>query len=48
MRSRDRRQEIQQSFEPFRDLEWPDAQLEVDDDAFARAIAQGRGEELAA
>lgn len=48
MRSRDRRQETQQSFEPFEDLEWPDAQLGVDDEAFARAIAEGRGEELAA
>ena len=48
MRSRDRRQDVQQSFEPFGDLDWPDAQLDVDDEAFARAIAEGRGEELAA
>ncbi|MDW3217672.1 MAG: hypothetical protein R8F63_03580 [Acidimicrobiales bacterium] len=48
MRSRDRREDVQQSLEPFQDIEWPEAELEVDDDAFARAIAQGRGEELAA
>jgi hypothetical protein len=45
MRSRDRHQEMQQSFDP---IEWPDAQLGVDDEAFARAIAEGRDEELAA
>lgn len=48
MRSRDRRQELDQPFEPFADMDWPDPQLGVDDDAFARAIAEGRGEQLAA
>lgn len=28
--------------------EWPDAELGIDDDAFARAIAEGRGEKIAA
>jgi hypothetical protein len=45
MRNRNRRQELNESFDP---IEWPDAQLEVDDKAFAAAIAEGRGEELAA
>ncbi|MDG2027833.1 MAG: hypothetical protein P8J50_12040 [Acidimicrobiales bacterium] len=48
MRNRDHRQELNQPFEPFGDLDWPDPQLDVDDEAFARAIAEGRGEELAA
>ena len=45
MRNRDRRQEVS---EPLDAIEWPDAQLDVDDEAFAEAIAHGRGEELAA
>ncbi len=28
------------------DMEWPDSSLEVDDEEFARAIAEGRGLEL--
>ncbi|MEM7141764.1 MAG: hypothetical protein AAF548_12110 [Actinomycetota bacterium] len=48
MRNRDRHQELNQSFEPFAATDWPDSELEVDDEAFARAIAEGRGEELAA
>jgi hypothetical protein len=45
MRNRNRHYELEESFDP---IEWPDAELEVDDRAFAQAIAQGRGEELAA
>lgn len=45
MRNRDRRQEFEESFDP---IEWPDAELGLDDKAFAEAIAHGRGEELAA
>lgn len=45
MRDRDRRKDQEEPFEP---LDWPDAQLDVDDEAFAEAIAQGREEELAA
>ena len=45
MRNRDRHQEVS---EPLDAIEWPDAQLDVDDEAFAEAIAHGRGEELAA
>ena len=45
MRNRHRRQEPEESFEP---VDWPDAQLDLDDEAFAEAIAHGRGEELAA
>lgn len=45
MRNRHRRQEPEESFEP---VDWPDAQLDLDDEAFAEAIAHGRGEKLAA
>ncbi len=34
--------------EPFEPIDWPDAEIEIDDDEFARAIAEGRGEEIAA
>ena len=44
MRSRDGRKEIEQPFDPG----WPDSGLEVDDEAFAKAIAEGRGKKLAA
>ncbi len=45
MRNRNHRQEFDETFDP---VEWPDAELGVDDKAFAEAIANGRGEELAA
>ena len=45
MRNRQQREELPESFDP---VEWPDAQLDIDDDAFARAIAEGRGEKLVA
>ena len=45
MRNRDHHREYD---EPLDSIEWPDAQLGVDDKAFAEAIAHGRGEELAA
>lgn len=32
----------------FDPIDWPDAEIEVDDEDFARAIAEGRGKELAA
>lgn len=31
---------------PLEDIDWPDSSLDIDDDDFARAIAEGRGEEL--
>ena len=45
MRNRQRRREPEKSFES---IEWPDPQLDLDDEAFAQAIAQGREEEWAA
>jgi hypothetical protein len=45
MRNRNRHKESEESVEA---IEWPDAELGVDDKAFAEAIAQGRGEDLAA
>ena len=32
--------------DPLDDIEWPDSSLDVDDEEFARAIAEGRGQEL--
>lgn len=32
-------------WDSIEDIEWPDSTLDVDDDEFARAIAQGRDEE---
>jgi hypothetical protein len=45
MRNRHQRKELNEPFDP---IVWPDSKLDVDDDAFARAIAEGRGEEVAA
>lgn len=45
MRNRHRGEELDEPFDP---IEWPEAELDVDDQAFAAAIAEGRGEELAA
>jgi hypothetical protein len=45
MRNRDRHKEREESFDS---IEWPDPQLDLDDEAFAEAIAHGRGEQLAA
>ena len=42
------REDDQEFFEPFDTADWPDDDLEIDDEEFARAIAEGRGEELAA
>lgn len=42
------RNEQQDLWEPFDPLEWPEDDLDIDDEEFARAIAEGRGEELAA
>ncbi len=45
MRNRNRQQELNESLDT---REWPDAEVGIDDEAFAEAIAHGRGEELAA
>ncbi|MEQ8840899.1 MAG: hypothetical protein RIB98_07955 [Acidimicrobiales bacterium] len=45
MRNRNHQEEHDESFDS---IEWPDAELGVDDQAFAEAIANGRDEELAA
>jgi hypothetical protein len=34
-----------EGWESIEDIEWPDSTLDVDDDEFARAIAEGRDEE---
>ena len=44
---RNRAQHREES-EPFEPIEWPDDDLEVDDEAFARAIAEGRSHQRAA
>jgi hypothetical protein len=45
MRNRRQRRETIESDES---IVWPDAEFDVDDDAFARAIAEGRDEDIAA
>jgi hypothetical protein len=45
MRNRRQRRDSSESFDP---IDWPDEELDVDDDAFARAIAEGRDERVAA
>ncbi len=45
MRNRRQRRDSSESFDP---IVWPEEELDVDDEAFARAIAEGRDEELAA
>lgn len=35
-----------EEWESIDDLDWPDSSLEVDDDEFARAIAEGREDEV--
>lgn len=45
MRNRDRRHE---EIDHYERVDWPDADLEVDDEAFAQAIAEGREAEVAA
>ena len=41
MRLRTRTHESDESEQRF-EIEWPAAELEIDDEAFARAIAEGR------
>ena len=49
MRIRDqRRHEQGDLWEPFDPVEWPEDELDIDDEEFARAIAAGRGDEVAA
>lgn len=45
MRNRADHEPRWESFEP---IDWPDDEFEIDDDDFARAIAEGRGEKVAA
>ena len=51
MRGRGRRTEWEpfdeedEDWESIDDLDWPDSTLDVDDEEFARAIAEGRGED---
>lgn len=48
---RNRHQQLHEQgdlWEPFDPVEWPEDELDIDDEEFARAIAAGRGDEVAA